>query len=359
MKKKKSMSLFTKIYLGVLSCFLVLLIIAAFILYSILGAYEKTRAYHVAEDIFNKYVLTLDFGGLLKIANSSNMVFETDEQVNAVASELYDPACLKFFSVSTDENGNEKFAITSNDNRIAYFTVSPTDVEAGYGFNYCEVSDAELFFQTKKDVTIRVPKGYSLKVNDVTVESSYVSEDNIEDISTKYLPEGTNGLLYTDYSIKGLLFEPTITAFAPDGSATTVSYEEKNDIYKAAIISDAELMETQSEYIIKAASAYAAYMSNDAGFGKISPYLDKNSDIYDRVRTVDNVWVRDHSGYKISNEKTSEFHKYSDDVYTCRVTLKQSLQKAGYADHIENIDLILCMKKVDGKYLIYDIITNS
>ena len=359
MSGKRKMSGFSKIYISVVSVFVVILIIAAFVLHSVLNAYEITRPRHVAKDVFERYFITLDFGGLMKYVTSEGELFESAERINEGVKDLYDPSTFEYFSVSTDENGNEKYAVTSENKRIAYFTVSKTDKKAKYGFSYYDITGDELFFASVGDVKIRVPEGYSLSVNGIAVGDSYIAQSNIEGESCKYMPEGVTGIMYTDYKISSLFFEPSITVTSPDGTNSEVKYNTADKLYEASVIYDSTLESDQSDYIIKAASAYTAYMSNDAQFGSVSGYLDKASDIYDRVRTVDNFWVRDHSGYTISGEKASEFYRYSDDIYSCRVTMKQTLKRAGYADHIENIDLILYLRKSGDKYLIYDIITNS
>lgn len=355
---KKKMSSFFKTYIAVMASLVALLIVAAVILWTVLDAYEVTRPKHVAEEVFNKYFVSADIAGLLSATGSSREKLESDEVINSASKELLNTDSLKFFEVSSDETSS-KYAVTEDNNRIAYFTVTKTGEKGKYGFKYYKLSDAELFFAPYGNVTVRVPEGYSLVANDVSVGDSYITERGIESDSCKYMPEGVEGIKYTEYKLSGLFSEPSLKVLSADGREVDVNLDTVNNVYVAGLAYDSALEEEMKDYIIKAASAYTAYMSNDARFSAVSKYLDSSSEVYERVRKSEVYWVRDHNGYKISNEKAFEFYKYAEGVFSCRVTLKETLTRPGYANHTENIDVIFYCRTVDGKTLIYDIVTNS
>lgn len=356
---KKKLSSFFKIYIGVVAGLVALLVVAAVVLWTVLDAYETTRPKHVAEEVFNKYFLNSDIAGLMSAADPDSEGFESAETINSAAKELIDTEKLKYFAVTSDDKNSAKYAVTEDNNRIAYFTVRKTDKKGKYGFEFYELSDAEIFFAPYGSVTVRVPDNYTLFVNDVPVGDKYVTASGIEGDSCKYMPEGVEGVKYKEYKLSGLFSEPTLKVMSQDQQEVAVTLDKTNNIYTAALAYDSELETEMKDYIIKAASVYTAYMSNDAKFTAVSKYLDRSAEIYDRVRKSEVYWVRDHNGYKISNEKASEFYKYADGVFSCRVTLKETLTRPGYPNHTENIDIVLYCRKVDGKTLIYDIVTNS
>lgn len=358
-KVKKSMSKYMKVYLSVVAVFVALLVVACIVLWNLLDAYEKTRPRHVAEEIFNKYFVTFNVGGFVEELNADVESFESTESINQGVKEAYSGAELNFVSVSTDGEGNEKFVVTADNKRIAGFTVSKTDKTAGFGLKYAKVSSAEFFFAEYSDVNVRVPKGYTLMVNGKTVGDKYISKADIEGKSCQYMPEGVEGVKYNDYKISGLFFKPTLKVMAPNGTESVISFDNVEKIYIADVVNDEALEAEYTEHILKAARAYTLYLSNDGPFSEIAQYLDRKSPYYTRLSKVEVEWVRDHSSYKISNEKASEFYKYSDDVFSCRVTLDETLVRSGYKDYVEHIDVIFYLKKVDGKFKIYEIATNS
>ena len=55
------------------------------------------------------------------------------------------------------------------------------------------------------------------------------------------------------------------------------------------------------------------------------------------MRTSLVIFVLEHDKYEIKDLKTSDFHKYSNDLFSCRVTLINELTRKGekYQDHFD------------------------
>lgn len=352
-------SKFYKIYFSVIAVALVLLVIAAFVLHSVLAAFEVTRPSTEAKRIFDTYFTTRDFTGLMNEANKDYFKFDNPEVVKSWVNELYGSSKLEYFKVTTDNKEEEKYAVTADTKLIAYFTVAPSEKTGKYGFNYHELSSAQLFLPTYGDITVKVPQGYTLKVNGKVVDDKYKALTNIVGDCAKYLPEGVKGITYDEYKIEGLFFEPEVLVYSADGKETSVEINKEKKYYTASVIYNDELKNAYTDRVLSAARGYTAYLSKDGSFYGIGQYMDKSAAIYNRVRLIETNWVRDHSGFKITNENASEFYAYSDDIFSCRVTLKETLMRPGYQDHVENIDVILYWHKVNGQYLIYEIVANG
>ncbi len=350
---------FYKVYFSVIAVALVLLVIAAFVLHSVLSAYESTRPAREAERVFNQYFVTRDFAGLMSEIKSDYFNFDDAERVKKGVTELYGNAELAYFTVSSSTEGEEKYAVTSDGKHIAYFTVSKSDEEGKYGFNHHKLSSAELFLPEYGDITVKVPEGYALKVNGKEVDNKYLIAANIEGDSCKYVPDGVKGITYSEYKIEGLFFEPEVVVERADGVKTEVELNEEKKYYTANVVFSDSLKDIHTDRVLEAATAYTAYLSKDGSFQAIAKYIDKSASIYNRVRLIETNWVRDHNGFAISDEQAFEFYAYSDDVFSCRVKLKETLMRPGYANHVENIDIILYWHKVNGQYLIYEIVANG
>ncbi len=356
--KGKRMSRYMKIYLCVVAFFVIVLIVACIILWKLLAAYEQTRPRYVAEQVYNEYFTSEKVGQLVNTYSPEMLKFETVESFNEKFCDRIKTEKLEFFSVSSDGQGNEQYAVACENKRVAYFTVSQNDKEAGFGFKHYELSDAEVFLSAQPDLVVKLPKNSVLSINGQTVDNSYITETDIKDASYDYMPKNVEGIMYDKYTVKDLLFEPVISAFDGNGAKLELVYDDTEECYIVPTVYDPQLEKQHSQYVIQAVSEYTKFLSNDAVFGAVSGYLDKNYDIYKRVRSIQVTWVRDHSGYDIYNEKATEFIRYTDDVFSCRVTLTESLSRVGYKDHIENIDVTLYLHKVGDKYLIYEIVNN-
>ena len=138
-----------------------------------------------------------------------------------------------------------------------------------------------------------------------------------------------------------------------------MAHDVAEGVYKADVKYDDLLMETYKNYCLNAATAYAKYMTNDGSFEELSYYLDKSKPIYKKIKGVDLNWVPAHTGNEITNASASEFYRYSEDIFSCRVNLTVVLSRPDYSDHKENIDVIFYLLKSGERYLIYDIVTNS
>ncbi len=356
--KTKNMSLFFKIYLAVVAFFILLLIVASVILWTFLDAYETTRPKHVAQQVFETHFKNGSIGALIDRFPSEDMLFESAESINNGVKQRYDTQKFEYFPVSTNVDGSEKYAVASEGKRLAYFTVSPTDKKASYGFKFYELSSAEVFFASYGTVSVKVPKGYKLTINGIEVDKKFISKADIEGASCKYMPnDSVKGVMYDMYTVKGLVFEPTIKVTAPDSREAKLYYNETEQYFETELFYDEDLKKSQSDYVIAAATEYTKYLSNDAPFTSIAAYLDRKATIYRRVESVEVEWVRPHT-YKITEQKAEEFYKYSDSVYSCHVSLKLTMMQSGQPDFDEFIDLTLYLHKVDGKYLIYEMIIN-
>ena len=168
------------------------------------------------------------------------------------------------------------------------------------------------------------------------------------------MPDGVRGVYYSKYVIEGLITDPSILVKASDGKQTELRYDETDEVWKAEYLPDVSLVDELGAYVTEAAEKYAVYTQGDCGFGAIKGYYDPNSPLYTNIRTLENMFVIDHSSWSFENEKISEFYRYDDSTVSCRVSFVHILHKPGAEDFRDYIDMTLYLKDVNGKYLIYD-----
>lgn len=355
----RKMKTHTKVILSVFSALLVLLILASAVLWSVLSAYEATRSKYVAEEVFERYFANYDFAGFLKAADPDYRPLETDENINSIIKNYYEGRKLGFLRLDSEDDTEEKYAVIADSRQIAYFILKQSGKTARYGFKYYELSGGEVQFPQYKKVTALVPAGYTLRLNGNTVDRSFVTESGIRHKSCDYVLEPAMGITYEKYSVMGIFEETALTAFSADGSEVAVDFDMAEGIYKASVKYDDVLMSQYKDRCLSAARAYAKYMTNDGTLEELAEYLDKNKPIYKKIKGVDLNWIPVHTGHKITNEQASEFYRYSDEVFSCRVNLTVTLSRPDYSDHKENIDVIFYLHRSGDQYLIYDIVTNS
>ena len=355
--KIKDMSLFSKIFLLVVSIFVVLLIAAAIVLWSFLDAFESTRPDNVAQSFFNKSFKIGNIGYLVEQYAPGSLKFETKDSINTEFKKNYDLSKLNFFATASNPDGSEEYTVTNNNSELAKFTLS-VDKSEGFGLKGYKVADVDFTFENNRSAEILVKKGFKLKINDIEVDSSYITETDIKDASYSHMPKGVEGILYDKYTVSSLFFEPLAVVISPEGNEELTEYDEDTKCYTVAKVYSAELQNEHSSYAIKAITEYAKYLSNNSEFTNIAPFLDSSAKLYKDIETVSTSWLWKHKSYRISDEKACDFIKYTNEVFSCRVSLKDTLISYENKEHIEIVDVTVYFRHVGGKYLIYDMVNN-
>ncbi len=352
---KRNLSKFAKIYMAVICVFVVVLVVTASVLWAVLDAYESTRPKHVAQEVFDNYFLSLDMEKLLEHGQIGND-FETDDKKSYVLYKQLKDKELQYFSVSRDEQ-SQKYAVTADGARIAYFTLVKDNEKQGFGFLGYRLSNIELFAAKPINKTILVPEGYVLTINSLPVGEEYLTKTKVPHEKNEYLPSGADGLFLNEYTVLDFCEEPQITVTSSDGKETQLVKDAETSVISAQLVNDESLQREFSEQVIRIASIYTAVMSKDAEKSELYQYIDKSSAFYKKIKSVD-TWFWPHDGHKIKNEEASQFYRHSDGVFSCRVKLTQELYLKKETE-INNVDLILYMRKINGKYLLYNAATNG
>ncbi len=354
----KRMSLFSKIYLAVVSLFLVLLVVAGGILWFYLSAFEASRPNTTAEKVFSEYFKTGNIGTLVKQFSSEQLKFENEESLNREFKEKYDLTKLNYFAVESKAEGKEQYTVSYNNMKLADF-ILVKNKNIGFGMKDYILDDVNFSLKQSDAVTVLVNKGYKLKLNGIIVDNSYIVETDIQDVSYKHMPNGVEGILLDKYVVSEFLFEPEITVVGFDGVEQTTQFNGELKCYEVPKVYDEVLQSEHSDYVIKAMKEYARFLSNKGAFSYVAPFLDSKSRLYTNIRDVSVTWLWKHKEHRISEEKAENFCKYTNEVFSCRVYLKNTLINYSNKEHIEIIDVTLYLRYVDGKYLIYDMVNND
>lgn len=354
---KKKMSLFSKIYIFAVAFFLMLLMAASVFLWTVLEAYESVQPKYIAEQVFSEYFESKDAEKLLPFVDSGNGFESEDIILQAIKLKLNNGE-LDYFSITSDDDGSEKYAVTSGGERIAYFTITKTGEAQKYGFRGYEQQEIEFFMPSTLSATVTVPQGYSLRMNGIEVNKDRIAVTDIPYKANEYLPATEKGKFYDKYMVDEFYFEPEITVLDDKGKAVEVKNDSESGEFFVDFQYDDELREKYTDRVVKIATVYTKVMSTDAEKNELYPYLDTKSDFYKKVKKSDTSWFWPHDYDLIKFPVASEFIKYSDAMFSCRVTLTQELY-LGKKTEIVNVDLMLYMKKVDGAYLVYNAVTNG
>lgn len=362
MARRKKMSAFWKVYIVIGLLLLGALGVWLCFLYNWLGDYESAQPKYLAEDTFNEHFADFDAAEYIKLCNTESFL-ETEENIVNYLETLTEGKEITYKKVSSGLESGYKYIVLcsdgENETKFASFTLTE-DGDADSKFKTYTAGGYEIYTDSKTTVTVEAPKGYTVLVNGDALSETFITENDIPTDSCNHMPEGVSGLYYTKYTVNGLLTEPTVEVKNGAGESATV--EKVNNSYKAQPVSDAALSAEYTEWVLKASELYARYTQYDSnvnvtGFNQVAPYFDPSSELYESIRTVDNMFVQYYDDYEFKDMTASEFVRYDENTFSCRVQYTQLLyQKNDVYDDF--VDQTLYLRKVDGEYLIYDMNVN-
>lgn len=355
-----------KFYLVLIICWVMALALLAFGLYVVreyLADYERVQPKYVAEEVFKKYFETGDYLSVIKYSSLNKSKYETDEMLAEYVSSLTAGKELSYYSISAGmDTDSVKYAVKYTDGekdfKVASFTLSQSEEKSEKGFSKYSLNSFELFYSADVSVNIKAIKGSVPYINGVPLDESYITEDNISHDSNAHMPEGVEGIKFTMYTVSGLTSEPLVKVCDTDGNEIELGFAESSKLYYTKLVYDETLKAEQSDFVIEAAKIFAAYMQNDAKLAKLDPYFEKGTALYNSIRSTLQWAVIDHDSYGFENIETSNFYRYDENTFSCRVKLTHVLKRKRLEDYRDTMDATFYVRMVDGKYLIYDSTNN-
>ncbi len=361
-KKRKKVPLFWKIFITVVVGVLLLIHIVLFWINGFLKDFEAAQPKHVAEEVFKTYFSDFSASRYLDICEDSTAKYELRENLITYLDALTKDEKITYYSVSTGMDDGLQYVVRAGDTKFASFTLEKDIGDKESRFTRYKPGRFALYTDAKTKVDVEIPTGYTLYLNGVEVSHEYIIQEGIETPSCAHMPQDVAGTTLEKYKVAGFIQPPAVEVYSPNGQKALVE-EGNNGAYKASVVADPQLADQYSSWFIEAATKYAIYMQYDSKvaamrFGSVAPYFDPDSKLYEDIRTVENGFVIEYERYEIKDEKASDFIRYDENTFSCRVTLTHILYRRGMDDYIDHIDITFYARQNDGVILIYDMDNN-
>lgn len=324
-------SKFYKVYFSVIAAFLLLLTVFLLFLGSWLGNYEKAQPETMVNSIIENYMKTGDFYGIKNIAKLNISPYETEETINKVMSEIVGNKVLTASSSAYRIEGSDvAYTIKADDSKVLTIHFKKTDASSSLLAKY-EIISANFEDELYKSVTVTMPEECEIKVNGRILDKEDIKVTKLPEIPEKYKSGDLKSGCYA--TLNNLLSDnPTVDAFK-DNSPLAVTKNATH--YSVAEEINADLQDKLSAFAIDASKTYSAYMQEDSSLGAIKKYFATDTDFYQNIRTSLVTFALDHEGFRFDDVKTHSISKFSDNLYSCHVTLTQVLIRNGkeYKDY--------------------------
>ncbi len=368
-ERLKSIPWFYRIYFAVFAVLFILLFVGLSVLSNVLRDYEASLPIHRAEAAFERYFAGGDFTELVRFSHAEVSRWENEDDVAAMIAQAAEGKTLSFYEVSSAEN-EAKYAVVATEPqeeeepaettgvqvsvptyKLATMTFQQNKEPDEWGFYSYELVDISLDLTGNQKAAARIPSEYQLYVNGIAVPKEEHVEEEASPLN-EFLPEGVTGITYYSYEFSGLC-QPAVLTCA-DASGNAIEMAEEEGVSTAPIRYSEELKERYSDYVLKGAKAYAAWMQADGSINDVAPYFDTSSQFYRNTRANPGMWVIDHDSYTFENVSAEDFYAYDDNTFSCHITMTQVLKKYGKQDYHDYLNMTFFLRKVNGQFKIYD-----
>ncbi|MCQ2461702.1 MAG: hypothetical protein MJ115_06130 [Clostridia bacterium] len=341
MKKSK----FYKIYFSVIVIFLVALIAGLIILFTWLKSYEQSQPSTIVNSVITDYLDKGKFINLKKDLDLEVSEYENDATLESALSAAIKDKKLTFSHSSLKPEGvDAAFIIKADDSKILNVYLKKHKIGKGYDIAYVELAKGVM-----KTVNIVMPKG-----TDITINGIPLADDLREDSEFPSLPSTIDVKTLTPTQtakITGLLSETPEIKATENGKEVEVINE--GTTYTVAQTIDKAVGDKVQQTAQAAAEAYAAYMQKDGSFGAFAQYCDSSTPFYKNVASSLVQFVKNHNGFKNENMSVTSLTKYSDTLYSCRVSFKHILLLSN-STYSDNFDKIVFVTKNKDTYKVID-----
>ena len=344
MNKKKQLPLFYKIYFSALGVFALLVVIGSLLLNAWLGKYNEGIPETVSARFFEATFRTPDVDGILALSGVEPCEFESGEDLKAYVQSAFSGDELSYTSISAGSDEHvKKYIVKSGDFKIADFTLTKNQNKVW------QPDSVTLHLPAAACADYRILDSSTLYLNGIEVSDAYIIDRSPHE-SADYLPEDVPAPEWVTYRVEGLTKQPSAKVVDRNGRSPVLP--EEDGVLTEDILYDdpeKEIVDT----LVAAAKQYAKCMQNDASKGSVLTYFEKGTDLYNSIRTAENTFVWDHSGYAFEDESVSEFFRYDENTVSVRISFTHILKKAGRADYRDKTDITYFAHDVNGKYLIF------
>ena len=331
-------------------------------LQSIRAVFDDTKKFAVFSggDIFAEFELRQDDGFFGKIWELSgvNTFIRTIEPFEIIVPEGYSvlvggmPVSQSYKSSSAVQcifaGSHDIYTI---ENMISHPVV---EVREGGGtartLTYNE--DANVY-SAIPTVQAKVLEGFTLYINGIPVSDSFLTAEGERAAETDRLR-----LTRKTYTFYSNFDDPELTVKSLSGIEGSLVYTEDGNFFQE-IVYDSELEALHKDYAIDAAMTYARFITNNSTLAELRRYFEAGTPIFEVIRTTEVYWYTTHLSYWFENVNASEFVKRDEDTFSARVTFDQFIRRTARDLHQFPLDVTLFIRNVDGRFLVYDMISNA
>lgn len=338
-KKKKGPRVGSVIFYTLYFMFILVFFVATYFglnwLKGWLNDYELSQPTLKAQQVFDEVFTNPDWGSLYDAAGAQDSPYEGKEEYVTYMNNKVAGQSLTYMETSAGLSGGKKYIVYLGNEKVASFTLTDKnsvstsvnlqdmqkleDLESLTNIPNWTLSAVEVFFQREGSYRIVKMDGMTAYINGVALDESYTIQEATT-LAEDYLPEGTTGFVTQTQEISGLMEQPDVTVTDKDGNNIVVSYDESTRTFTAQTESNT-ISDTERELALEAAKVSSKWMIEAVtDRGTVAKYFDPSSTAYNNIVKSTELWMQDYSNYRFENDSVTDYARYSDDIFSVRVS---------------------------------------
>lgn len=315
--------------------------------------FEAAQPTVQSQQVFDSLFANPDWARLYDLGGADDSPYEGKEEYVAYMEALVGDKQLNMIETSAGLSGGKKYYVRVDDVRVASFTMtSDTDLTDMTQIPNWQLGQVEVFFERNESFRIQKQDGHTATVNGVALDDSFT----IQIVSTaaeEYLPIQVSGNRTCIQEVTGLMAMPEVKITDETGKEMEVVYDEESRTFveqtEATVIT-----EDLKNVAIDACKAYSMYMIEAVGADSVAKYFDTTSDIYKFIVRSDR-WMQNYSDYRFGNEEVSNYCRYTDDLFSVKVSLSLFVTRTnGTVREYKVDDTLFFELQSTGKWLVFD-----
>lgn len=322
--------------------------------------FEMSQPETKAEQVFQQLFTNPDWGALYDASGSQDSPYEGKEAFVSFMQTKIDPSRLNYLATSGGLSG-KKYEVRMDKEKVATFTLVDKNNVGGELKDMVgklpdwQLDEVDVFFERDEVYLIEKLDGHVTYINNVLLDDA----ESIIQIATtaaeEYLPIGTTGVSMCTQQVSGLMNLPTVTIFDKEGNQMPVSYNEETRTFTEGLESNTISPEEQNVALEAAKTSCKWMIEAIHDRGEVAKYFDNSSDAYTNIVSNRELWVQDYSSYEFLNESVKDYVRYSDSLFSCRVSMDLKVVPTNFEEKTFTFDSSMFFRKTEsGKWLCYE-----
>ncbi len=310
--------------------------------------YEAAQPTTKCEEVFHALFDDPDWAALYEAAGVEDTEYEGQDAFVAYMENKVGDQELTYMETSAGLSGDKKYIVKLGDEKIASFTLEGESEHVTDIPNW-ELGTVELFYQRSESYRIQTLDSHTVYVNGVALSEDHTIQI-ASTIADSYLPMGVTSIRTCIQEIKGLMGMPEVTIIDEDDNVMEVSYDEETRTFIERTVANT-IGEEEKSVALKAMETYALFMIEKASANEVAKYFDSSTDTYKTIVKSEIWWTQANNGAKFADEKVSGYSRYTDDLFSVRVSASLNVTRTDGTIKQFPVDTTLFFTHKNGKWL--------